>query len=173
MARKKILFVGEAATLAHIARPLVLAATLDREQFDVSFACDPRYRWLLRDFKGPYLPLSSVGAEHFLAALARGAPVYDEKLLSRYVEDDLRLLGKAAPDIVVGDFRLSLSISARLTQLPYIAVTNCYWSPYWRPQHYPVPTLPLTRYLPLPLAQALFQLARPFAFAVHSRPLNR
>jgi UDP:flavonoid glycosyltransferase YjiC (YdhE family) len=173
MRRKKILFVGEAATLAHIARPLVLSSSLDSNDFEIVFACDPHYQWVLGNFNGRFLPLPSVGSGHFLAALARGAPVYDEAVLTRYVRDDLKLLGEVTPDVVVGDFRLSLSISARLARVPYVAISNCYWSPYWRPQRYTVPSLPLTRYLPVPLADALFQLARPIAFALHTRPLNR
>jgi UDP:flavonoid glycosyltransferase YjiC (YdhE family) len=173
MGRKKILFVGEAATLAHVARPLTLAAALDREHFDVSFACDPRYRWVLSEFSGRFFSLQSVGSDHFLSALARGAPVYDTESLRRYVEEDLKLLAEASPDIVVGDFRLSLSISARLTGIPYVGISNCYWSPYWRPRRYVVPSLPLTRCLPLSIADALFRLARPIAFALHCRPLNR
>jgi UDP:flavonoid glycosyltransferase YjiC (YdhE family) len=170
---KTILFVGEAATLAHVARPLVLASALDRDCFDVVFACDPRYQWVLGDFDGRFLPLPSMGTSHFLAALGRGAPVYDEEVLSRYVSDDLKLLDEITPDVVVGDFRLSLSISARLARVPYVAISNCYWSPHWRPKRYPVPSLPLTRYFPIPVADVLFQLARPIAFALHSRPLNK
>jgi UDP:flavonoid glycosyltransferase YjiC (YdhE family) len=173
MRRKKILFVGEAATLAHIARPLVLSSGLDGNDFEIVFACDPRYQWVLGDFNGRFLSLPSVGSGHFLAALARGAPVYDEVVLTRYVRDDLKLLSEVAPDAVVGDFRLSLSISARLARVPYVAISNCYWSPYWRPRRYTVPSLPLTRYLPVPVADALFQLARPIAFALHTRPLNQ
>jgi UDP:flavonoid glycosyltransferase YjiC (YdhE family) len=173
MGRKKILFVAEAATLAHVARPLTLAAALDREHFDVSFACDPRYRWVLSEFSGQFFSLQSVGSDHFLSALARGAPVYDTATLLRYVEEDLKLLADASPDIVVGDFRLSLSISARLARIPYVAISNCYWSPYWRPKRYVVPSLPLSRYLPLPIADVLFRVARPIAFALHCRPLNQ
>lgn len=170
---KRVLFVAEAATLAHVARPLVLSAALDRDQFEISFACDPRCQWLLHDLAGRYFPLSSMPSEHFLAALAHGTPLYDEAILNGYVRDDLTLLEQVRPDAVVGDFRLSLSISARLAGIPYLAISNCYWSPYWRPPRYTVPNLLLTRLLPLPLADALFQLARPIAFALHCRPLNR
>jgi UDP:flavonoid glycosyltransferase YjiC (YdhE family) len=171
---KKVLFVAEAATLAHVARPLVLSAGLDPGEFDIGFACDPRCKWLLQDFPGRYFPLSSIGSDHFLDALARGRPLYDEATLNRYVRDDLELLDEFKPDVVVGNFRLSLSISARLRSIPYVSISNCYWSPYWRPPHYVVPNLrTLTGILPLPLADTLFQLGRPIAFALHCRPLNR
>lgn len=67
--KKRILFVAEAATLAHVARPLLLSAALDPETFDIVFASDPRCKWLLEKFPGRYISLPSVGSEHFLAAL--------------------------------------------------------------------------------------------------------
>ena len=49
--------------------------------------------------------------------------------LDRYVEEDLRLIDSFRPDVVVGDFRVSLAISARKARIPYVNVTNAYWSP--------------------------------------------
>src|SRR3569833_1809409 len=43
----RVLFVSEAVTLAHVARPLALAKALDRSRYDVALACDPRYNELL------------------------------------------------------------------------------------------------------------------------------
>jgi UDP:flavonoid glycosyltransferase YjiC (YdhE family) len=174
MDRKRILFVAEAATLAHTARPLVLSAALDAREFEIGFACDLRNKWLLRDFAGRYFPLASRDGDQFLRALARGTPVYDDTTLNRYVRDDLKLFDEAKPDLVIGDFRLSLSISARLAGIPYLAISNCYWSPFWRPPQYTVPNLRfLTGILPLPVADALFNMTRPIAFALHCGPLNR
>jgi UDP:flavonoid glycosyltransferase YjiC (YdhE family) len=171
--KKKVLFVAEAVTLAHVARPLVLSSALDPRYFDIDFACDPRSQWLLAQLRGRYLPLRSIAPGDFMAALARGAPVYDKEVLASYVRDDLHLLAKTRPDVVVGDFRLSLSVSARVAGVPYLAISNCYWSPYWEPPRYTVPNLFLTRLLPVPVANVVFGGVRPIAFAVHSRPLNQ
>lgn len=169
----KVLFVGEAATLAHIARPLVLAGMLDSERFALHFACDASVSWLLAGFRGTTHLLPSLGSAHFIQALARGKPLFDEATLERYVADDLKLLTLLAPDVVVGDFRLSLSVSARLAGVPYVAISNCYWSPYWRVPHYPPPVLPMTGFVPLPLVDLLLSLVRPIMFAIHSVPMNR
>jgi UDP:flavonoid glycosyltransferase YjiC (YdhE family) len=169
--RKRLLFVAEAVTLAHVARPLALCAGLARN-WEIILACDARARGLLNGFAGRWMPVTSISSERFLAALARGAPLYDEDVLERYVREDLALLEEVRPASVIGDFRLSLSVSARLAGIPYYAISNGYWSPYWRPPCYPVPTLPVTRF-PLPVAQAIFQVARPLAFKAHCRPLNR
>jgi UDP:flavonoid glycosyltransferase YjiC (YdhE family) len=172
MERKKILFVAEAVTLAHVGRPLALASTLDRQRYDVHFACAPGYEMF---FKGSLLhnwTLNSISSARFLAALAAGKPVYDRDTLAQYVLDDTQLLQAIKPDVVIGDFRLSLSVSARLAQVPYVSVINAYWSPYVS-QRYQVPAIALARVLPVPLADRIFNLVRPLAFALHSRPLNQ
>lgn len=174
MSKKRLLFIAEAATLAHIARPLQLSTTLSRDEFDVFFACDPRFQWLLKNHDLQHIPLSSIGSEQFLTALERGTPLYSAETLEAYITNDLAVFAKTQPDLVVGDFRLSLSASARLAKIPYTTISNCYWSPYWTPLRYTVPNLPLlTGWLPIPLADALFQMTRPIAFAFHCRPLNQ
>ena len=172
MERKKILFVAEAVTLAHVGRPLALARMLDPARFEIHFACADGYDFCFEGSDWPRWRIDSISSTQFLNGLAAGKPVYDEATLARYVEDDLRLLKEVQPDIVLGDFRLSLSVSARLAKLPYVALINAYWSPYVR-QHYTVPNLPLTKMLPISVANALFGLVRPIAFASHTVPLNR
>ena len=49
---------------------------------------------------------------------------------------------RVRPGVVVGDFRLSLSISARLAGIPYVALINAHWSP-WSTQRFPLPELPI------------------------------
>ena len=53
-----------------------------------------------------------------------------------------------------------------------MGLINAYWSPYVR-QHYSVPAIGLSRVLPIAIADRLFKLARPLAFALHSVPLNQ
>jgi len=171
ISRSKILFVAEAVTLAHVGRPLALAASLDRQTYEIDFACASGYEFCYRNSGLRHWPLDSVSSTRFLQALAAGKPVYDEATLRAYVEDDLRLLDQLRPHLVVGDFRLSLSVSARLAGIPYTALTNAYWSPHVD-QHYRVPDLPLTKFLPIAIADVLFGLIRPLAFARHARPLN-
>ncbi|HAT31107.1 MAG TPA: glycosyl transferase family 1 [Janthinobacterium sp.] len=172
MKRKKILFVAEAVTLAHVGRPISLAQTLDPRLFDVHFACTEGYDFCFKGSGFSRWHIDSIPSKQFLDALASGKPVYEEATLAAYVEDDLRLLKLVQPDLVLGDFRLSLSVSARLAQLPYVALTNAYWSPYVR-QRYTVPNIPLTKVLPVKVANLLFRMARPLAFAAHAVPLNR
>jgi len=168
----RVLIVAEAVTLAHVARPVALAGGLD-ERFEVHLACSSRFDALLGEL--PYVrhELDSIAGARFLDALDRGAPVYSAADLSRYVRADLELLGRVAPDVVVGDFRLSLSASARLAGIPYATITNVYWSPIAEVR-FPLPELPLTRALGVrPVVRRVFGRVQPLAFALHTRPLNR
>lgn len=167
-----ILLVAESVTLAHFGRIASLAKALDPDCYRVRVASDPRYLELDPELRPIYEPISSVAPDRFAHALAHGSPLYDSATLTRYVEEDLALLERIKPDLVVGDFRLSLAVSAPLARVPYAAVVNAYWSPY-ADIRYPVPDLPMTRLLGVGLAQRLFDLARPLAFALHARPLNR
>ena len=172
MARTRILFMAEAVTLAHVGRPLSLAQGLAEQAYEVHFACADGYDFCFKHAPFRRWRMDSISSQQFLQALAKGKPVYTESTLQAYVEDDLRLLKAVRPDLVIGDFRLSLSVSARLLGIPYITISNAYWSPHVR-QHYTVPSLPLTGVLPIWLASPLFRLIRPLAFASHAGPLNR
>ncbi len=171
--RKRILFFAEAVTLAHVARPIALARGLDPNFYEIIMGCNSRYQQFLEHEPWKTLPLHSISSQQFLQALAYGRPVYDVETLRGYVKEDLMLLEKVEPDLIVGDFRLSLSVSARLVGIPYIAITNAYWSPYYIKGGFPLPVLPMTQILPLPIAEVLFWLVRRLAFGFHCKPLNR
>ena len=169
--KPKILFVAEAVTLAHVARPAVLANGLDHDLYAVTFATDPRYNQLFPELSDYRYDIWSIPSEDFLNALAKGSPLYSKRILERYVEDDLKVIDEVKPDLIVGDFRLSLSISARLRQIPYATISNVYWCVYSN-NTYTVPQLPMTRFLGIRLSNILFNMVRPLAFASHCIPLN-
>jgi UDP:flavonoid glycosyltransferase YjiC (YdhE family) len=171
MHKRRVLFFAEAVTLAHVARPMVLARVLEDAGYDIHFACHPRYRELFQALQRPWRPVQSISSRAFLEALAKGRPLYSSERLQQYVTEDLEVIKEISPDLIIGDFRLSLSVSARLAGIPYMTITNAYWSPYARP-HYRVPELPITRLFGAGVAGALFKLARPLAFALHTLPLN-
>jgi UDP:flavonoid glycosyltransferase YjiC (YdhE family) len=170
--RPRILFVSEAVTLAHLARPIALAQALDPADYEVVLAADPRYRFLLPDLAIDFRAIRTISSERFLDALARGRPLYDAETLRGYVREDLEVIRETSPDVIVGDFRLSLAISARVAGIPYLTISNVYWSPHAR-LRFPMPELPLTKWLGVSLAKMVFGMVRPWAFAVHTLPLNR
>lgn len=143
--RQRILFVGEAATLAHVVRPFVLARSLDPSRYEVHFACDPRFNKLLGPLPFPHHPIHTVPSEEVLLKIAQGRLFYNTRTLRKYIAADRKILNEIAPDVVVGDNRLSLSVSARLAGIPYIAIANAYWSPQAR-RRFPLPDVPWTRF---------------------------
>jgi UDP:flavonoid glycosyltransferase YjiC (YdhE family) len=169
--RHRVLFVAEAVTLAHVARLAALAGALDATRFEVCLACDARYNHVLGRLPFPVRALETIPTERFFRAIAQGSPIYDADTLAGYVAADRRLMHEFGSHAVVGDFRLSLGISARLAGVPYLNVSNAYWSPYAM-LRYPVPDIPLVRMVGPGLAQRLFNIARPLAFALHAHPLN-
>ncbi|MEK8053311.1 nucleotide disphospho-sugar-binding domain-containing protein [Ideonella sp. DXS22W] len=170
--RLKLLMFAEGVTLAHVARPVALARLLDPTRYEIVLACTPRYANFATDPRWRRVDLDSVAPVDFNDRLARGAPVYSYETLARYAEEDAALIAAERPDAVVGDFRLTLSVSARRAGVPYLAIANAYWTPL-APPRYPMPVLPLSRALPLPLARTLFAVGRPIAFFQHCGPMNR
>ncbi|MEP7272249.1 MAG: nucleotide disphospho-sugar-binding domain-containing protein [Acidobacteriota bacterium] len=170
--KRRVLFVGEAVTLSHVARPVVLARALDRERYDVTLACDPRYGSLLQDLPFPLIPLkSAVPQDRLLEALNGRQPLFDVGTLDAYVQEDLRLIKEHTPDIVVGDMRQSLAISGKLAGVTYLNIINAQWSPYSSAE-LELPDNPLAPFLGEALAQFAQRMAAPLGFAPHTIPLN-
>lgn len=168
----RILLMAEAVTLAHLARPLALAAGLQAAGGHTLVLARPASHAHFVDLPGvPQHDITSMPPERFIAALAAGRPVGDAALLLRQADEDLRLFAQVQPDLVVGDFRLSLSASARVAKLPYATISNLYWSPASR-SGFPLPVLPFTRWMPLPLAGGLFEIGRRVTAAAHCAPVN-
>jgi UDP:flavonoid glycosyltransferase YjiC (YdhE family) len=168
----RILIFAEAVTLAHVARPIALSRILSDLGHEVCIASAPAaHRWI-PDGSVSRVTIQSIESQTFLRALARGTPAYDLATLKQYVADDLHAIGAWNPDVVIGDFRLSLYISSRLADKPYGAIANACWSRrYW--PGVDAPTVSQLRWLPRSLADPLFRVAYPLAFALHALPFRR
>ena len=159
-------------TLAHLARPLALLPVARAEGWSCVLACSSAAHRFLGEKTLDWRPLKSLDAAKFAHRLSCGDPVYTQAELSAYVQSDLELINAVKPDLVVGDFRLSLSVSARLAGVRYAAITNTYWSPWAQDQAVVLPVLPWTAVVPLKLSQAVFQRLHTWFLAPHCRPLN-
>jgi UDP:flavonoid glycosyltransferase YjiC (YdhE family) len=93
--------------------------------------------------------------------------------LTAAFDEDRALLDAIRPDLVVGDFRLSLAVGARVSGVPYANICNAYWSPWADPLLHPLPELPHVRMLGPRLGKLVFDAVRPLAFRLHARPHNR
>lgn len=170
--RPVVLLVAEAVTLAHYARIVALANALPESDYEVVVAADPRFASLGRAVGHATCELTSIPSSAFADALAHGRRVYDADTLARYAADDMALIEQVKPDLIIGDFRLSLAASAPASGVRYASVVNAYWSPY-AAVDYPVPDLPFVRIVGVPLAQKLFDVARKRAFISHARPVEK
>ena len=166
----RLLFIAEAVTLAHAGRLMALASAL-ADDYDICFACDPRYDHLLGESGFERRRIATIPSERFMSALAKGTPIYDAETLASYVEEDRALIAEIAPDAVIGDFRLSLDVSATLAKTPYLNVVNAYWSPH-AVVRYPVPELPFVRLIGVRAAQWLFDRTWPVFSARYAAPFN-
>lgn len=174
--------MAEAATLAHVVRPLVLAQSLAGSAYEVHFACAENDLMQGKDFlfRGTDFtrwPIHSQSSARFLGAIASGARLFDFPTLKDYAEDDLRLFERVRPDLVVGDLRHSLLASAPAYGVTHVALQNAYWSPYTTLEEFPLPEFPsmrrLVRWVGTRQARRLFDLASPWVFRQHLSPYNR
>lgn len=166
----KILFISECVTLAHICRPYSLASGLDAEKYDVTLAWNRSYSSLFPPFSFKEKKINSLSSAEFLKIVKNGSVVFSRKLLQEYIKEDNALFDEFKPDMVVGDFRLSLAISARLRNIPWINISNAYWSklanpPLVMPDHF------IMNLIGAPLAESLFNMVRPIIFGLHALPL--
>lgn len=171
MARKKILIVAEGVTLAHVARSLAIAESYC-DQFDIELAADPRWHDLIATEGWQSQTISSLATQKFLERLARGRPVYRESELVDYVLDDMALFEVSRPDVVVGDFRISLAVSARRVAVPYVNICNAYWHPLSGISR-TIPELPITKYLGVTAGKMLFNAFGGLIMRRHCHPMNR
>lgn len=172
MPKKRILFFGEETTLAHIVRPLVLAESLDPGKYEVSFAAGGHYQNLLAGKNFTFHKISSISPDTFLRRLAEGKPLYRYSELKNYVESDIETISKVSPDVIIGDFRLSLGISADLMNIPFINLTNAHWTPHSK-QKFPVPDLGFVKLLGTKLSGLFINPILPLIFRHHAQAFNR
>jgi UDP:flavonoid glycosyltransferase YjiC (YdhE family) len=172
MARRRILFLAEGATMAHFVRPLALAEALDSRRHEIFFYAPARFAPYLKNKPFAIGELASMPGELFLANIAKGAPLFPSTVIRGYVEEERRLFQELQPDLVIGDMRLSLPISARLDSIRHAVMINAYWSPYARHRSV-VPSLPLTRVVPPRALAPIFKITEPLAYAVHVGQVNR
>jgi UDP:flavonoid glycosyltransferase YjiC (YdhE family)/uncharacterized protein (DUF2141 family) len=170
--RKRILFVAESVTLAQVVRLVSLARALDESRYELHFASASFAELAFAGTTWKRHRIHSISPEHVAVALRRGRRLYSADVLASYVRDDLALFDAVKPDLVVGDFRLSLSVSAPHFGVPYAALANAYWSPYAKRRAFPLPDHPMVSLLGEERAARYFPTALPYVFAHFARPVN-
>ncbi len=170
--RRRVLFVSEAVTLAQVVRLLQLARSLDRSRYDVHFAASVFDEALFAGSSFQRHALYSLPADVVARKVAGGGRIYGGRTLRRYLASDLEVLDAVKPDLVVGDLRWSLLVSAPLRGVPLASLINAYWSPYREDPTFPLPAHPIVRVLGPKFAAEYFPRALPFVFRHFAAPLN-
>src|SRR5579872_4295206 len=128
--RKRILFLAEGATMAHFVRPVALADSVASDSgYEIHLHAPARFAHYVTGKPYSTGELQTMPGEDFLANIARGRPLFPANVLKAYVDADRELIRRLRPDLVIGDMRLSLPISARLEKTPCAVIINAYWSP--------------------------------------------
>ena len=169
---RRVLFVSEAVTLAQVVRLATLARALDRDRFEVHFAAAHFDELIFAGTTFTRHRIHSLAPDTVAARVASGRRIYGRRTLGRYVGEERALLRALGPDLVVGDLRLSLSVSAALERIPYASLINAYWSPSAIREEFPIPDHPIVKLLGVRLAARYFPKARPAVFRHFARPVN-
>ncbi len=171
-AKKRLLCVAESVTLAQVVRLVSLARGLPRESYEVHFACSVFPELVFGGTHFTQHRLESMAPELAAEALQAGRRLYEKSTLLRYIEAEMALIDAVRPDLVVGDFRLSLPTSAELCGVPSAVLINAYWSPFARRGRFPVPDHPIIRWLGESLTEQYFPQAIPRVFQHFASPVN-
>jgi len=143
LARRRILFCAESITLSQVVRLLVLSRALDRDVYEVHFAAGAFDETCFAGSDVVRHVIPTVKAATVLRRVGWGCRPYGRPTLRRYVQSELALFARVRPDVVVGDFRLSLAVSAPVARVPYVNLVNAYWSPWAARDRWPVPDHPV------------------------------
>jgi UDP:flavonoid glycosyltransferase YjiC (YdhE family) len=173
-ARRRILFVSEAITLAQIVRLVTLARSLDPREYEIHFAAASFPERIFRPGEFSRAELETVPGPAALRRLDRGGRLYDLRTLRRYLAADRAIIAQVRPELIVGDLRWSLAVSGPLEGVPCAVLANAYMSPHARRDDgFPLPDHPIVRLLGERLAARSFPQALPRVFDWFARPLNR
>lgn len=154
--KTKILFFCETVTLAHVIRPLSLMQNLDFSKYEVHVASSSQAQVFFKNQNCEFHSITCLSSESFRKALAEGNSFIDGDLLEKQIKEDLLLIEKLKPSLVIGDFHLSLNISARIAKVPYMTLTNLHWATF-EPQDLPTPDIPPLRAMGYTMAQFIFK----------------
>lgn len=169
---KRILFFAENVTTAQVSRLMSLAESLPADRFEVHFAAAEFSPTVFAGTSFRRHQVYSLPREQMLASVTAGKQVYDSAVLSRYLEEEHNLLRGVRPDLVVGNFRPSLTVSAPLAGVPLATVINAHWSPFSTREAFPIPDHPTVKLVGLEVARRFLPKALPAAFSLFAKPVN-
>jgi MGT family glycosyltransferase len=170
----QILAMTDGNWLSHVSRVLEIAKALREMGHLVLFAAEGAYTKLPRDAGFEVHPVKTLDPKRALQCSRSGrANWLTYELLREHVEEERQLFERQRPDLVLGDFRLSLSTSCELARVPLAVLLNAAWTNYYAvrltaPEH-----LAVTRLLGKRLATWLMPAIKHLILKVDAAPFNR
>ncbi len=138
--KKKIVFICNSVTLAHPVRVTLLANMLDPEKYDIVIYRGKAYESILPHTTISVHPALSMNTKDFLECLSDIKSPFDKETIKLFAEEELKILEIEKPDLVIGDFRYTLQVTARQRSVPYLNLTNAVWDPLFALKLEPPPT---------------------------------
>lgn len=160
-------------SLAHATRAMVLARRLALEGADIVYATGPAHQSLARQEGFDPREVYCVPPEQAHAAIRRGSHIFDGTTLRSYVESDLALFEREQPDLVIGDMRMSLNISAELAGIEHWSIVSGYLTHYYAAPQSPPRTFPIFRLVGDRVSRALFPALKPLILRHYAANFRR
>ncbi len=175
----KILIFSESITSSHLQRPFVLAKGLAAKGYDVSFATTSESFFKKKQLESSQINFiylkNGITSEAFVSRIRTGEPTYRKEELIKYIEADIEIIQSIQPDIILDDFRISLSMSLKKMnfQGEHFALHNIIWSPYWIDKKMVPPDISLTKILGEKIMKIIFPMIYPIYVKNIVKPFNQ
>ncbi len=129
---KPILFVTDANFLSHLLRSIEIAKAVRKKGYKVIFAAEGIYVDFIAKNGFEYLPVFTNDPVHTMKATRSGMFFYyNSARIKKSVESETECIKKVDPEVIVGDFRWTLRISAEYCKVPYVGIINAIWTPFY------------------------------------------
>lgn len=171
MTKKKILIISDAVTLAHPLRTIAFANTLSPDEYDVSIYFSDNYKSLYDRSIHPVYPIYSISPAEFVRIVSDATPIYTFDVIKRYTDEELAIIDLEKPDLIIGENRHTLQISARQKSIPYLNMMDFYWSNHSKCK-YKLPPIPQSKIFPIGFLDFLYNTFTRMFSLPHTVPMD-
>jgi MGT family glycosyltransferase len=130
-----LLMLPNAIAQSHHTRLILIAQELQSRGVEVAFAY-PEEHPLLKQHNFPVYQVPDAAITDFSSNVFAA---YTPDLVEKCVQAELDIINQFKPDAIIGDFRLTAGITAKLARIPYISVVNGYMTDYFNPVEAMIP----------------------------------
>ena len=168
----KILFSADTATFAHASRSMLLAHACVDDGAITAIATGELPDALKGDLKIPHFRCTTTDPRDFTSRIQWGLPPFSKHEISRSVVEELDIIKRFSPNIIVSDLRVSTMIAATISGIPLISLTNSYWHDLEQGQIPEAPLLQMMKLLGVRLTDQIVKLCYPFSEKLVLAPIN-